>query len=145
MDLSSIKVVALDVYGTMIANEDHQGEFPFRKGLDKFLETCKNRGIDLCAVSDRDIELANIDLCDSGVDLEYFNGMIFRLGRLGEPKNLRRVLSTFMIEPNKLLFIGDDYDTDIVPAKEIGCKFYQIPEYINGRNNGFDINDMVHL
>jgi len=40
-----ISIVALDVYGTILATNDGNNEMPARKGFNEFLERCKQNNL----------------------------------------------------------------------------------------------------
>lgn len=138
------KVIALDVYGTMLSTIGKG--WPKRKGLDLLLKRFKDRGLTLCICSDADTYNIKKDLSESGVDLKYFDEY-FKMPRqqgdfTKQPKNFNSILKHYDLTPKELLVIGDRKERDIIPAKKLGCNAILVPEYYRKNDNDFDINDI---
>jgi FMN phosphatase YigB (HAD superfamily) len=124
------KVVGLDIYGTVLPSIGNNVK---RKGLDEFLEECKNKGLIICTCSDAKTEGVKKDLIEAGIDLTYFDWYFQMPKQSGDftkqPKNFRPVLNHYNIVPQKLTVIGDREPRDIIPARELGCNAIHVPEY----------------
>jgi len=129
------KVIACDVYGTILATDDPENAMPPRKGFLAFVANCRKNGITIVTTSDNDLTLTKIDLEESGVCLSSFDHF-FQMKR-GLPKNFQVVLDFFGIRAEQLLVIGDRSDLDISPAQQIGCQVKEVPEY-EGYGDQFD-------
>ena len=68
-----IKVVALDIFGTVLVADDADNEMLPRKGLDAFFDKCDSRGIKVASTSDEDLVILKLILQDSGIDLKRFD------------------------------------------------------------------------
>ncbi|MBA7668266.1 hypothetical protein ES703_76376 [subsurface metagenome] len=106
------KVVALDVYGTILPTE---GKSIKRKGLDTLLSRCKYNELILCTCSDGKINDVKHDLMESGVNLEYFDNY-FEMPRQSrdftcEPKDFTPILDYYHkkinLAPHELLIVGE--------------------------------------
>ena len=147
-----IKVVALDVYGTILARDDYDDCFPPRKGLCQLFDNCLERGIKVVTISDGLVGNVRNDLvvsfrnCREGqLCLEMFDGF-FQM-QVGN-KELQPILECYGIQPDELLVVGDDPLVDICAAKEIGARFVQCPVYeVNGeREWTFDkVNEALNV
>jgi len=131
----SIKVLALDVYGTLLPVVDFKRELRPRKGLYKLLARCKNRGTEVFAASDEFPEKVRLDLDEYGVRKECFSRFI---KIWGNPKDFSPILQISNIAPGELFVVGDS-DSDILGAKRIGAKYFKVPRYFNKEDN-FDLN-----
>ncbi len=122
-----IKVVALDIYGTVLASDDPDNELPFRKGLEKFFDNCFSKKIKVVSSSDAPIETTKIDLQSAGLDTNKFD-RFYQLNQLPR-KDFSIIIGDYRIQPRELLVIGDNYGKDIMGAIEHGACFLQVPEY----------------
>ena len=121
-----IKVIALDIYGTILASDDVENLLPPRKGFSELVKKCKNKNIKIITASDSDITNLKIDLKESRIDLSIFNNF-YELKTI--PKNFKWILDDYNILPQELLVIGDREDIDIKGAKRINAKYCLVPEY----------------
>ena len=138
------KVIALDIYGTCLPTKG--GNTP-RKGLEKFLGTCKDKGLILCTSSDGKTANVKEDLSDAGVDLGYFDNYFEMPRQKGDftkqPKNFKPILDHYELLPEELTVIGDRQERDITPAIKLGCNAILVPEYKTPEDrNSFDINEI---
>jgi len=138
------KVIALDVYGTMLPSEGIQSK---RKGLDSFLSRYRDSGLTLCTCSDAYIQGVLLDFEEAGLDPKYFDEF-FKMERKGkdfthEPKDFTPIIKHYNLIPQELIVIGDRYERDITPALNMGCKAILVPEYCMKEDNDFDINSIL--
>lgn|SRR3989344_4990379 len=122
-----IKVVALDIYRTVLCGDDHDDELPARRGLEEFFDICDKRKIKVVSTSDADIKNVKIDLKQAGVNLDRFDNF-YRLDQLYW-KDFMFVVRDYGITPRNLLVIGDSYK-DIEGAIRIGAFYLKVPEYM---------------
>lgn len=139
------KVVAFDVYGTMLAT---RYETLPRKGLVQLLERCKEKGLTLCTCSDAEIHDVIADLEKAEIGPNYFDSL-FKMPRqpgdfTSQPKDFRRILEHYKIKPGELLVIGDREQRDIQPARDLGCQAIHVSEYVDSKTNT-NINELVDL
>lgn len=143
---SQTKVVAVDVFGTMLPTKDIG---PLRGGLVELLDRFKERGLTLCTCSDADIYDVKYELTDAGMDLAYFDHFFKMLRQPGDftsqPKDFKPILEHYTLHPRELLVIGDREARDIKPARELGCQAILVPEYVTGKNNYSNINEFIDL
>lgn len=121
------KVIAFDVYGTILATDDPENAMPPRRGFVQFAKLCIEKGIILVTSSDNDLLLTKIDLEESGVPLEIFTEYC-EMER-GQPKNFKPIVDFFGIVSSELLVFGDRLDLDINPALGQGCRGVLVPVY----------------
>ena len=139
------KIIAWDVYGTMIAAEDPDNELPPRKGLIEVLERTKGEGIISCTCSDGNTVVVRCDLESSRVNPEYFDHF-FEMEK-GIPKNLGVIWAHYKqripdLEGDQILVIGDRLDRDIYPAQSLGFRAIHFQEYFGSNDNNIDISKM---
>jgi len=134
------KVIALDIYGTVLSSEDYDNEMPVRNGFERFVERCRESGLKLITASDShpkqmaiDLESAFENTPNSKLNLTIFEDFFQFLA----PKDFRPVLEYFSIAPHELLVIGDSYEKDIKSAQELGCSTQFVLEYRNYDNFDF--------
>lgn len=127
-----IEVIALDVYGTILASDDSDNELPPRKGIEEFLDACHMRSIKVASCSDSNIVNVKIDLSACGVLINKFN-YFFQLNQLPY-KDFNIVLEHYKIDSRKLLVIGDS-DKDINGAIKCDSLYVRVPEYFKGRDS----------
>jgi len=137
------KVVAFDVYGTMLSTIGKG--LPKRKGLDILLSRLEKEGVILCTCSDGNTTNIIKDLSEVKI-LEYFNKHFQMPRQPGDftcqPKDFTKILKNYNLLPEQLLVIGDREKRDILPAKKLGCNAILVPEYIGKGDNYFDINSI---
>lgn len=122
-----IKVIALDIYGTVLASDDPDNELPLRRGLERFFDNCASKKIKIVSASDAPIETTKIDLETAGIDTERFD-RFYQLNQLPR-KDFSIIVRDYHIKPRQLLVIGDNYDKDAMGAIEHGACFLQVPKY----------------
>lgn len=130
-----IKVVALDIYGTVLASDDHDNSCPPRKGLEAFFNMCDERGIKIASASDVTIEVVKAELQECKVDINRFDS--FHLLNQLPVKDFSVIIGHYDILPSNLLVIGDSYK-DIEGARRIGAPYLQIPEYTVKSDDDFN-------
>jgi FMN phosphatase YigB (HAD superfamily) len=136
----AIKVVALDIYGTVLATRDADNECPPRKGLSAFFDNCDSLGVKIASASDANIQNVKIDLKESGVNIEKFD-RFFRLDQLPY-KDFSIVSRAYSISAGELLVVGDS-DKDINGALKIEAKYIRVPEYYDFEDwDKFDFGEM---
>lgn len=133
MGLTIIKVVALDVYGTMLAFDDYDYSFPPRKGLEVLLDNCDRRGIKVVTSSDaftgnvrNDLSIAFKLVPERKLSLDRFDGF-FQLDQ--GIKDFSVVIGHYNIVPAELLVIGDNPNKDIYGALRLGANAVLCPAY----------------
>ena len=130
----SVKVVALDIYGTLLATSDPDNELKPRKGAEKFFEKCSSRGIKVVSASDAAyIPLLKSELEEClervGLGLEVFDAF-YQLNQL-PCKDFSQIIADYKILPCELLVIGDRLDKDINGAVKCGACFIHVPEFVD--------------
>ena len=131
--LSSIKVVALDVYGTVLAFDDGDYSFPPRKGLEVFLDNCEKRGIKVVTSSDaftgnvrNDLLVAFKLVPEKKLTLDRFDGF-FQLDQ--GIKDFSIIIGQYDIVPKELLVVGDNPNKDIYGALRLRANAIHCPVY----------------
>ena len=133
-----IKVIALDIYGTVLATDDFENILPPRKGLKEFLDRCDEKGILVVTASDSDLINLKMDLKESGVDISRFNDF-YELKQ--DPKDFSWIIDAYKIKPEELLVIGDT-NKDIDGAIKCNAKYFKVPIYFSRGGSDFDLNSI---
>ena len=133
----AIKVVAVDIYGTVLASDDYGNELPPRKGFEGLLDKCDSRGIKVVTASDSDLLNLKIDLKESRVDITRFDSF-HHLWQ--HPKNFEGILEDYHLIPEELFVIGDSMK-DMEWPRLHGAGNYMVPEY-RGRRDDFRLDEI---
>ncbi len=143
---TEIKVIGLDIYGTVLASDEADNVMPPRKGIERFFDLCESRQIRIVSASDSDIENVKMDLesCfkrfpERRMSVERFN-YFFLMDQL-PVKDFSLIVGHFDILPRELIVIGDGWK-DIGGAKRIGTKYLQVPEYTIRDGYDFDFGEI---
>ncbi len=140
----AVKIVALDIYGTILASNDYENNFQVRNGLKQFFQHCENK--DARVVSASDSLLARSDISEliknrPWEDLGYLQkGFYDHYCLQSNPKEFRLIIRNENIKPSELLVIGDNYQKDIKGAKSINAKYIHVPEYKTTSKDPFDFS-----
>lgn len=125
--MKDIKLVAWDVYGTIISsyvdNLNRRILRPDVLDLIQLINSCK---IPQVTSSDGKIEKILQSFSDLGVKPEYFDKMYKMVP--GQEKDYAQILTDYNVKPENLLVVGNNYKVDIKPAKELGCQTLFTPE-----------------
>jgi len=141
----AIKVVALDIYGTVLDIEDCDYSCPPRKGFAEFLDNCEQRRIKVVTSSDAYTGNVRNDLSAAfkvairriasskerrimrkRLNLERFDGF-FQLDQ--GIKDFSIIIGHYDIVSKELLVIGDNPNKDIIGALRLGAFAIQCPAY----------------
>jgi len=144
--LKGIKVIALDIYGTLIPTEaplestDCEIIIPARRGIEDFFMKCRERKIEVVSASDKEnLWMLKHDIEECGIDTANFK----KFYCLSEtPKNFSEIKQDFKIRGEELLVIGDSFEKDIRGAMNAGAWYYQVPEYVRDLDD-FDISGII--
>jgi hypothetical protein len=135
----TIKVLALDIYGTVLCDDDYDNNMPPRIGIDKLFEIAKERKIKVVSASDNAPEIVRIELSMAEVDLRNFD-KFYHLDQ--EPfKDFRGIIKDYYIMPCELLVVGDSYK-DEAGAGFARAEFKKVPCYHGNRDN-FDLSSVL--
>ncbi|OGZ77313.1 MAG: hypothetical protein A2280_01275 [Candidatus Staskawiczbacteria bacterium RIFOXYA12_FULL_37_10] len=145
MSISIIKVVALDVYGTILAFDDVDDSFPPRRGIEDFFDNCEERGIKVVTSSDggtgnvkNDLSISFKVAIERIADPEERRKMKERLSlkrfddffQLDQgTKDFSEIIGHYDIIPSQLLVIGDNLNKDIYGAFRVGARAILCPIY----------------
>ncbi len=127
IETMKVKVIAFDVYGTILCSEDPENCMMPRTGFLEFSEKCILKGIRLVTSSDNQYWLTKNDLSESGVPLRIFTDH-YQMEK-GQPKYFGHIIDFFSILPEELYVFGDRLDYDVEPALEQGCQATLVPPY----------------
>ena len=138
-----IKVVALDIYGTVLATDDYENVAKPRGGLKDFFDLCDSKNVKIASTSDAHIDsvMGHLESCffrhnEERMKIECFD-KFFRLNQL--PKDYSFVYGHYDILPEELLVIDDKLE-NINSASKHGCRIIHVPEYILGTRAKFDFS-----
>jgi FMN phosphatase YigB (HAD superfamily) len=133
--MGTIKVVSWDVYATLIATHYDEctdcGDIPLRARPNALeaLSEIKSRGISQCTCSDGNLKNLKRSLGEVGIDWEVFFDYLYPMDPSPNvQKDFSRLIELYNIKPEEMLVIGDNYDIDIIPAREQGCRALHVPE-----------------
>jgi len=132
------RVIALDIYDTVLCDDDPENAMPPRKGIGDFIRLAKSLGIRVVTSSDAPIEqvmrhLDEVFLGRVGFGIEIFDGF-FRLQM--KPKKYGEILRHFGIQNEELMVIGDSQEKDLSGAP-INSTLVLVPPY-EGVTDKFD-------
>jgi phosphoglycolate phosphatase-like HAD superfamily hydrolase len=133
-----IKILALDIYGTVLCTEDPENSMPSRKGLSRLVERCKEKSIKIISASDANTDIVKNDLEESGIDISIFNNFYCLKGIV---KDFLQILQDYKIKPDELFVIGDS-NKDIIGAQRIRAKYSRVPEYKDLKDD-FDLGKII--
>ena len=133
-----IKVIALDIYGTVLCSDDADGEMPPRKGLKAFFDKCEEKDIKVVSASDAGINDVKYDLKSAGVAIDRFD-KFFKLDHY-PVKDFMIITRDYGITPRNILIIGDSYK-DIGGATKVGAYYVHVPEY-RGTRDDFNLGNI---
>ena len=137
--MSQIKVIALDIYGTVLASDDPENIMPPRIGLEELFDKCDRKGIKVVSASDSDIAVLRIDLVESGVDITRFDN--FYCLNQWPFKDFKWIINDYRIKPSELLVVGDS-DKDTLGAEEVKARHIRVARYQGGRDS-FDLSSVI--
>jgi hypothetical protein len=136
------RVIACDIYGTVLCEDDPENAMPPRCGFVDFVRRVKEYGIILASTSDADNTNLLLDLSATFRGRAPFGPEIFdRFYRLSmKPKDYSDLLVDFAISPEELLVIGNSYYKDLsgAPASSI---IVLVPTYCQVADD-FDFSDL---
>ena len=141
-----IKVVAFDVYGTILAYNKISRDLnhPPRKGLELFLDECERRRISAVTCSDVKIPMVKQDLSivflkfpERRLSIERFSNF-FCLNQIWG-KDYSLITEWYDIEPSELM-VFDDVFENIEYAKRLGCYGILCPQYDSEIEDEFDFS-----
>lgn len=150
-----IKVVALDVYGTILAFDDPDYSFPSRTGLEEFFDECDKRGIRVVTSSDGLTGNVKNDLANAfrranglktvvcrlakGLTIERFDGF-FQMDQ--GVKDFSVIIGHYGIAPRELLVVGDSLEKDIIGAMHSGAYAVRCPVYGVDQGKGWSFGEI---
>jgi FMN phosphatase YigB (HAD superfamily) len=143
-----IRLIALDVYETILATDDSENQMPPRKGFVDFIKKYRNKGKLIVSASDIPVNCQRKDLKSSLSHYErvyherlYLEDLFDNFFQLTEnPKEFKRIIEQYNLRSEEILVIGDNYDKDIKGAIKSGCRYYHVPEFrlLNHDGSFFD-------
>lgn len=142
--MSKIKVIAFDVYGTILCADDAENIMSPRCGFVEFIIRAKNLGLKTVTSSDADLDNLKLDLAATfrnsqpPLNLEIFDDF-FQLSMY--PKVYQKILCHFKIRPAELMVIGDSEFKDLAGAPTEAVKVL-VPSY-KISNDRFDFQDLI--
>lgn len=107
---------------------DPSGEFERHAEIINLLELLKASGKQVVAITDSPEPLSRNILQQAGINPESFD-LFLSYTRASGPRKLieketlfKYVAQTLKIEPGRIIAIGDTYDKDVLPAKNVGMR-----------------------
>ena len=137
---NNIKVVGIDVYGTILATEDPENLLGPRKGFNELIKKLKTQKIQIVTTSDADLTNLKIDLKENKIDPNIFYDM-YELKT--DPKDYTWILRDFKIKSKELLIIGDT-DKDIEGAQRIRARYIRVPQRI-GIGDEYSLENIIPI
>ena len=142
----SIKVVSLDIYGTVLAFDDHDYSCPPRDGLEILLDKCDEQGIKVVTSSDaftgnvkNDLEIAFKLVPERRLSLARFDGF-FQLDQ--GIKDFSVIIGYYDILPSELLVIGDNFNKDVFGALRLGARAVHCPAFSVDEGRHWNLGDI---
>ena len=138
-----IKVVAFDVYGTILASDDYDCSFRPRRGFYESVTKYRARGQLIVTASDVPINSQKRDLGSTFANWREVSGQDVSLALFDDffqlvemPKEFEMIRDCYGLKLDELFVFGDNYDKDILGAQTAGAKYYHVPEYRIMDRNG---------
>ena len=132
--MTKIKLVAWDVYGTIIADykdettdNESSNILQLRHGVLEALIEINSRKILQCTCSDGDLGNLKNNLREAGIIWKDYFIDLYKMNP-GEQKDFLYLIEEYKLKPENLLIIGDNYDIDIALAKKQGCETLWVPK-----------------
>lgn len=123
--MKDIKLVAWDVYGTIISSYVRSPDKrELRPNALELIETFRSYGIPQVTSSDADTERIKDLFNELGVDQKYFDRM-YKM--TPGQKDYSPIKLDYNLNPKNILVIGNS-PGDITPAKKLGCQTLFVPE-----------------
>lgn len=140
--MSRIKVIAFDVYDTILCGDDSDNVMPPRQGFVEFVLRVKRLGIKMVTSSDADLTNLQLDLAATFRNGAPFGPEVFdAFFKLSmRPKRYGEILRYFGIIQEELMIIGDRQDNDIAGAPP-GSVTILVPPY-DFRDRLFSFTDI---
>lgn len=139
----AIKVLTLDVYGTILSSVDFENQFPPRKGLDELLDYCDKNGIKVITGSDACASDIHFDFKKAGINTQRFSGF-FRMTET--PKEFGEIIEYYKIRPEELLIVGDSQLADIAGAENVHARYHKVPKYTSTETRElFDFRQVIRM
>lgn len=125
------RIIALDIYGTVLASDDSDNVYPPRRGFFEFMTRAVFGGARVVSSSDASLDVLKCDLRESGIDPWIFWNMY----HLNQPnyKDMSLILEGEGISASELLVVGDS-EKDRLGAEKVGAKFFLVPKYVTRRD-----------
>ena len=141
-----IRVIAFDIYGTVLCEDDPENAMPPRLGFVDFVRLAKEQRIKLTSTSDADITNLLLDLSATFGGRAPFGPEIFdRFYRLAmKPKDYSELLVDFAIRPDELMVIGNSEDKDLLGAP-VSSHRVLVPTYCCAEEGEFDLRQVMHF
>lgn len=142
-----IRLVALDVYGTILASDDADNKMPPRKGIEKFCDVCNDNRVPIVTISDSNLGNLKRDLTEC---FERHPKRHMSLSRFydffemnpGGPKEFIDFLMYYRINAWQVLVIGDSQKRDIDGAARVGACHLLVPEYKMAEGGRFNFTSI---
>jgi len=135
----TIKLVAWDVYGTLIetghcetSDVEENENLRLREGALESLSLIKSKDITQCTCSDGNLTNLKRDLAEAGIKWKEFFDDLYEMTPL-QQKDFSFIIESYKIRSENLLVIGDNKDIDIALAKKQGCQTIWAPEFVRYR------------
>ena len=134
----AVKVVALDVYGTILPISDT--ELGSRKGLEELLDYCDNNKILVVTSSDCPNPDVKFDLEKAKVNHWRFDCMVCLYSK---PKDFFQIIDLYGIQPNELLVVGDSVESDIKGAINAGAQYVHVKPYT--KEDDYSLSELIKV
>jgi len=154
-----IKLVAWDVYGTLIANYSNEtsdcnekgNPLKLRPNALELLNHIKSKDIHQCIISDGD--LGNLKKAFEEVKIHPWSDYFYDLYPMEpwKPKDLSYIIKDYekyfkdKIQHENVLVIGDNYEMDIKFARGQGCRVFHVPETRKYKVNPLPVEDIMMI
>jgi len=137
------KVIAFDIYGTVLCTDDPENAMPPRTGFVEFILRVKSFGLKTISTSDADLTNLKLDLSATFRGRAPFGPEVFddfyRLMMV--PKDYADILADYHLNAEELLVIGNTFYKDLVGAPPFASRIL-VPSYGETPNN-FDFSQIV--
>ena len=143
--MAKVKLVAWDVYGTIIASvykNSRTNDLQLRPGALEALTQIRTKGIEQITCSDGNLENLKDNFKEVGIEWREFFEDLY-LMTWGRPKDFSYILATHGLKPSQLLIIGNNYELDIRLANQQRCKTIYIPEKYKNKPTPINVQEII--
>ncbi len=140
-----IRAVFLDIYGTILCEDDPENAMPVRSGFVVLVRYCRSKKIALYSASDADLELLRLDLDQTLARADLSSGVFDGFFKFFPKikKDFVDPCKSLGLCPNQTFVIGNNHEIDLELAGKAGCGTCLVPTYTSSFNCDYDLAQII--